>query len=85
MDTIPITQDGYNKLLEEFARLKKVELPAIIKKSTVANVSRRQPRPPLSCLLEAFDIWFVSEISYSYLVCLPILLIFTWIHNRLHA
>lgn len=37
MDTIPITQDGYNKLLDEFARLKKVELPAIIKKVAEAR------------------------------------------------
>lgn len=37
MDTIPITKEGHGKLLKEHERLKKVELPAIIKKVAEAR------------------------------------------------
>lgn len=37
MDTIPITQEGYDKIVEEYNKLVKVELPAIIKKVAEAR------------------------------------------------
>lgn len=37
MDTIPITREGYNKLIEEHKNLKKVELPNVIKKVAEAR------------------------------------------------
>jgi transcription elongation factor GreA len=37
MDTIPITEEGHEKLLKEHEHLKKVELPAIIKKVAEAR------------------------------------------------
>ena len=37
MDSIPITEDGYKRLLEEYDALKKVELPATIKRVAEAR------------------------------------------------
>jgi len=37
MDRIPITEEGYTNLLKEYERLKKIELPDIIKKVAEAR------------------------------------------------
>jgi len=37
MDTIPITEEGYDKLNKEYEKLKKIDLPTIIKKVAEAR------------------------------------------------